>query len=243
MRDSETKPEGGFGRVLAEFQETTIAVILGAMTLITVINVFFRYTFNWQIVNWLEAQLSFTWPDSLAWGYQTTLILFSWLVLFGMGYAVKLRAHLGVDAVINTTEGSARKLLAYAAVFCCLLYAFLLMKGSWDYFASFVNLPKTEGRWFPLGLAEMRTRDFQAFYTFDEIGMPPWLMWMEGVFQEEYDKLPRSVGYVMLPIGAALLLIRFAGAALRIHNGTQDRLIVSHEVEDDLAAVAAERST
>ncbi len=237
------EPKGWLGRTVTEVEKTIIAGLLGAMALITCINVFFRKTFNWGPVNWLEETFQFTWPDTIGWGYQTTLILFSWLVLFGMGYAARKRAHLGVDVLVNLTDRQGRKIMGLASVFLCILYSVLLLKGSWDYFSSFVNLPSTTGKWFPTGLAEMRIRDFQAFYTFDEIGMPPWLKWMEGVFNEEYDKLPRSVGYVMLPIGSVLLLAAFVRAAIRIWKNSDDRLIVSHEAEDDVAAVAQARET
>ncbi len=238
MAHPEREPETGFARAVGAVEKTIIAVILGSMAMITCINVFFRKTFDFEPVNRLEAWFGFTWPDNIDWGYQTSLILFAWLVLFGMGFAVRKRAHLGVDVIINLSNRQGRKMLALVSVFLCLLYAFLLMKGSWDYFSSFVNLPSTSGRWFPTGLDEMGFRNRQAFYTFDEIGMPGWLLWMEGLFQEEYEKLPRSVGYVMLPIGAVLLFGAFVRAALRIWADHDDRLIVSHEAEDEVAAVA-----
>ncbi|MEM9811508.1 MAG: TRAP transporter small permease [Pseudomonadota bacterium] len=238
MAEREPEPEGLFARVIGEIEKTLIALMLGAMVLITTINVFFRYTFNWRPVNWLEEQLAFTWPDTLGWGYQTSLILFAWLVLFGMGHAVRKRAHLGVDVIVNLSDRRGRKVLALVSVFFCLAYAFLLMKGSWDYFSSFVNLPSTTGRWFPTGLSEMSFRNLQAFYTFDEIGMPSWLLWMEGVFGEEYDKLPRSVGYVMLPIGTVLFFGAFVRSLLRILRDREDRLITSHEAEDEVEAVS-----
>lgn len=226
------EPEGWWARTSSAIEKTVIAVILGTMVLITCINVFFRKTFDFEPVNRLEAWLGFTWPDNIDWGYQTTLVLFAWLVLFGMGFAVRKQSHLGVDVIVNLSNRSGRKMLALVSVFFCLLYGFLLMKGSWDYFSSFVNLPSTTGRWFPTGFEEMTFRNRQAFYTFDEIDMPSWLLWMEGVFQEEYEKLPRAVGYVMLPIGAALLFGAYVRSAIRIWKDHDDRLIVSHEAED-----------
>ncbi|QHQ34981.1 TRAP transporter small permease [Algicella marina] len=238
MSSHDEEHEGWWARTSNAFERTAIAAMLGIMTLITCINVFFRKTFDWAPVNWLEAKLGFIWPDNIDWGYQTTLILFSWLVLFGMGYAVRKRSHLGVDVILNLCNRPGRKLLGLVSVFLCIAYAFLVAKGSWDYFSSFVNLPATTGHWFPTGLSEMTFRNRQAFYTFDEIDMPSWLLWMEGVFGEEYDKLPRAVGYVMLPIGSFLLLGAFIRAAIRIWKNREDRLIVSHEAEDDVAAVA-----
>ena len=49
---------------------------------------------------------------------------------------------------------------------------------------------------------------------------------------EEYEKLPRVVPYIMLPIGCGLLLFRLIQATIEIARGTRDSLIVSHEAED-----------
>ncbi len=226
--------------VTDRLEETFIAIILGAMTVLTFVNVIFRYTFDWGIVNWLEATLNFTWPDSIPWGYETTLILFSWLVLFGMSYCVKKTAHLGVDAVINVLSAPSRRILALVAGACCILYTYLLIKGSWDYFAPFVNLPGTTGHWFPTGLEEMSFRNRRAFYTFDEIGMPAFLSWLGPVFGEEFEKLPRFVGYMILPIGTVLLMVRFIQATRRVWMEKADRIIAAHEVEDDLETLKKE---
>jgi len=114
-------------------EETAIAAILGIMTLLTFANVVARYGFNSNIFYALEL----------------TVFLFAWLVLLGASYAVKKTLHLGVDAVVNVAPTSTRKLLGIIVVAVCLAYSFLLLKGSWDYWAPYANLPPTEGRWFP----------------------------------------------------------------------------------------------
>ena len=63
------------------------------MTIITFINVVLRYGFN----------------TGLIWGLEATAFLFAWLVLFGMSYAVKITAHLGVDAVLNAVPPALRR--------------------------------------------------------------------------------------------------------------------------------------
>ena len=123
------------GYVVREIEETVIAILLGLMTLITFVNVVLRYGFNTGII----------------WGLESVTFLFAWLVLFGISYGFKVRAHLGVDALINVASQKTRKSLALITAFVCVLYAFLLLKGSWDYWANFANLPQTTGRWFPTG--------------------------------------------------------------------------------------------
>ncbi|MDK3072027.1 TRAP transporter small permease [Sedimentitalea sp. JM2-8] len=214
------EPQTMLGRVVNEFEESAIAVILGLMTLITFINVVLRYGFN----------------TGLIWGLEATSFLFAWLVLFGVSYAVKVTAHLGVDAVINLLSPSMRKGFALVAAFVCVFYAVLVMKGAWDYWAPFAGLDATTGRWFPTGVADSRD---QAWYEVVDIPFPEWLRWIEPIMNEgeHYEKLPRFIPYAILPIGMALLLFRLIQATLRIARGDAKGLIVSHEAEDAVADV------
>jgi C4-dicarboxylate transporter DctQ subunit len=210
------------GSRLDRIEETAIALILGSMTLLTFANVVARYVFNSNIFFALEL----------------TVFLFAWLVLLGASYAVKKTLHLGVDALVNTAPSGLRRGLGLFAVLVCLAYALLLLKGSWDYWAPYANLPPTEGRWFPTGLSE-RFRG-QGWYETQDIPVPFFLRWLEDVFNdgEAYEKLPKVVPYVVLPVSMALLVWRFAQAGLRILRGQQELLIVSHEAEDDVAEAA-----
>lgn len=213
-------PQTALGRAINTFEETAIAVILGVMTLLTFANVVMRYVFN----------------SSIFWGFEFTLSLFAWLVLFGMSYAVKITAHLGVDAVVTMFPTKTRRILALISVALCLIYAFLLLKGAWDYWAPFAGFQQTGGRWFPDGF--IKTRD-QGWYVTETIPMPDWLRFIEGPFNagEVYEKLPRFIPYFMLPFGCALLLFRFAQAGWEIVQGKRDGLIVSHEAEDAIKDV------
>lgn len=212
------------GRFVNEFEETAIAVILGLMTLITFVNVMLRYIFN----------------TGLIWGLEATTILFAWLVLFGISYAVKVTAHLGVDAVISIVPHGVRRVFAIVAAVVCIFYAALLLKGAWDYWANFANLPQTTGRFFPTGFEEMTRTSYRSWYEVVDIPMPDWLRFIEPLinYGDAYEKLPRFIPYAMLPLGAALLLFRFIQAGVRIFTGRQDSLIVSHEAEDAIDDVA-----
>jgi C4-dicarboxylate transporter DctQ subunit len=210
-----TTEQSGLARIVSEIEETAIALILGLMTIITFINVVLRYGFNTGII----------------WGLEAVTFLFAWLVLFGMSYAVKVTAHLGVDAVINLFSDGPRKVLAILAGVICVIYACLIMKGAWDYWAPFAGLDVTSGRWFPTGFTP--TRD-QAWYEVIDIPLPEWLRFIEPIMNEgeAYEKLPRFIPYAMMPFGAALLLLRFGQALLKVIAGKQKTLIVSHEAED-----------
>lgn len=212
------RPDSMVGRFVNELEETAIALILGAMTLITFVNVLLRYGFN----------------TGLIWGLEATSLLFAWLVLFGISYCVKTTANLGVDAVTNALPHRVRRTLALIAAAVCIVYAFLLLKGAWDYWANFANLPQTTGRWVPTGFEEMGRTSYRGWYEVIDIPFPEWLRWIQPVMNEgmDYEKLPRFIPYFILPFGAALLLFRFVQAGVRIWRGDADSLIVSHEAED-----------
>ncbi|MEL0129677.1 MAG: TRAP transporter small permease, partial [Paracoccaceae bacterium] len=183
-----------------EIEETFIAILLAAMVIITFINVVLRYGFN----------------SGLIWGLELVTYLFAWLVLFGVSYAVKKTSHLGVDAIISTVSTKTRKSMGIIVAILCIFYAFLLLKGSWDYWANFANLPKTNGRWFPTGFEEMKRTSYRSWYEVNDILMPSWLRWIEPIinYGDTYEKIPRFLPYAILPIGSALLLLRFLQAAL-----------------------------
>ncbi len=213
----------GLSRIVNEIEETAIALILAAMTIITFINVVLRYGFN----------------TGLIWGLEMVSFLFAWLVLLGASYAVKTTSHLGVDAIINLFGPAGRRIFGLIAGAVCIAFAFLLLKGAWDYWANFANLPQTTGRWFPTGLEEMKRTSYRGWYEVIDIHMPQWLRWIEPIMNEgeAYEKIPRFIPYMILPIGMALLLFRFVQATLRIWRGEAESLIVSHEAEEDVENV------
>jgi len=203
-------------------EETAFAAILGVMTLMTFANVVARYAFNSNIFYALEL----------------TVFLFAWLVLLGASYAAKKTLHLGVDAIINMARPSVKRWLALFVVAVCLIYSLLLLKGAWDYWAPYANLPPTEGRWFPTGFVEKYRS--QGWYETQDIPIPSFLSWLEDVFNEgdPYEKMPKLVPYIVLPLSMALLVLRFFQAGVRVWRGEQDMLIVSHEAEEEVAAAA-----
>ena len=233
MASFKYEPRTALARFVHSFEETAIAVLLGLMTVLTFTNVILRYFFN----------------SSLIWGLEVVLVLFAWLVLFGIAYGFKITAHLGVDAIINLFDSRTRRILGLISALLCIVYALLVLKGAWDYWAPFADLPKTTGRIFPTGI------DWDARrYGFQETGQIPipfdWLKtWLEQTFNsyeqggeiltDEYNKMPVLVPYSILPVAACLILYRICQVAVRIWTGEQDRLIVSHEAEDAVEEVAA----
>jgi C4-dicarboxylate transporter DctQ subunit len=62
---------------------------------------------------------------------------------------------------------------------------------------------------------------------------------MEAVFNEgeEYEKLPRLLPYAVLPLSMALMLFRFLQAGWALWIGQTDRVVASHEVEDEIQEI------
>ncbi len=208
-------------------EETLIAVLMGLMTLVTFANVVARYVFN----------------SNILWALELTVFMFAWLVLLGASYAVKKGAHLGVDIILNMLDRRSRRLLALVSVALCLIFTFLMLKGAWDYWANFANLPATDGRWFPLGF-EDKFRG-KGWYETNDIPMPEVFAWLKNVFNdgEAYEKIPRLIPYSIIPVAMALMLFRFIQAAVHIWTGKLDRLVASHEVEEELAEIEAQQGS
>ena len=116
-------PQSRLGHAVDTLEETIIAILLGAMTLITFANVVARYVFN----------------DNILWALEVTVFLFAWLVLLGTSYGVKKSIHLGVDVVVTAVSPKVRKIMTVVAVLACLAFSVLLLKGSWDYWYPFVT--------------------------------------------------------------------------------------------------------
>lgn len=204
-------------------EEMIIAIILGVMTLMTFANVVARYVFNSNIFYALEL----------------TVFLFAWLVLLGASYAVKKTLHLGVDAIVNMASPSTKRALAMFVVAVCLIYSLLLLKGAWDYWAPYANLPPTTGHWFPTGFVD-NARGY-GWYETQDIPVPFFLTWLSDVFNDgdAYEKLPKVIPYFIMPLSMSLLVYRFIQAGMRVWKGEQELMIVSHEAEDDVAEAAA----
>ena len=192
------QPTGPIGRFTDAIEETSIAICLGLMTLVTFANVVARYVFD----------------DNILWALELTVFLFAWLVLMGMSYGVKKHVHIGVDGVINAVSGGARKVLALLAAAACLAFSVLLLIGAWDY-------------WYPFATE-------RAWLETDDIPMPEFLQFLADSMNEgeRYEKMPRWIPYLALPLGVALLTFRFLQATWQILTNRSDRLIASHEAEE-----------
>ena len=104
-------------KLLKRLDEWLIAILLAAMTLLTFAQVVMRYVFN----------SGFTWAQEL------TTILFAFMIFIGISYGVRVGAHIGVDALIKIFTPQVRRIVSVIAVLLCLLYAGMVIYGSFIY--------------------------------------------------------------------------------------------------------------
>ena len=193
-----TEPTSRFGKLIDDIEESSIAICLGAMTLVTFANVVARYVFDANIL----------------WALELTVFLFAWLVLMGMSYGVKKHVHIGVDVVINAVSPGTKKIFAIVAIALSLTFSVLLLIGSWNY-------------WYPFATE-------RAWLETDDIPIPDFMQFLSTYMNEgeRYEKMPRWIPYLALPLGVLLLTYRFAQLAWQIYTGEVDQIIASHEAEE-----------
>lgn len=104
------------GRILGTLEESVIALLLAAMTLVTFSQVVARYGFN----------------SGAVWALELTQYLFAWLVLFGMSYGVKVGSHIGVDAFVKKMSLPVQRIVGIAAALFCMCYAGIAFIGGWN---------------------------------------------------------------------------------------------------------------
>ena len=98
-------------------EEGAIALILGVMTVLTFIQVVLRYGFN----------------SGFDWQLESNYYLFSWLVMIGISYCVRVRAHIGVDAAVRLLSPGPRRAVGILVLLLALTYTVLMMYGSFSY--------------------------------------------------------------------------------------------------------------
>lgn len=196
---------------VTRFEETFLALLLAAMTIVSFTQVVARYGFNTG------------WGGAL----ELTRILFAWLILFGMSYGVKIGSHLGVDAVIRLLPQKAFRIVAVFGAFCGVLYALILLYAGWltlfgiDVSTSFRQTGAL-GYWHFM---------FQRGFGLDDLRYPELIQEVFGT----QERVQRWIAYLMLPIGLALFGFRCLQAMIAIIKGERETMIAAHEAEELVA--------
>lgn len=165
------------------------------------------------LVTFANVVARYLFNTNILWALEVTLYLFAWLVLMGASYGVKKHVHIGVDVVINLLSPLGRKIAALMSITACLAFSVMLLIGSWEY-------------WYPFATE-------RAWLETEDIPLPELFQFLSTLFNEgeRYENLPRFIPYLALPLGMALLTLRFLQAGWKIITGQQDTIIASHEAE------------
>jgi len=168
------------------------------------------------LLTFANVVVRYVFNDNILWALELTVFMFAWMVLVGASYGVKKHFHIGVDVVINIAPEGLKKTFALLAVFCCLFFSVSLLIGSWNYWLPFIT--------------------DRAWYETEDIPMPDMLQFLAEWFNEgeRYERLPRFIPYFALPLGMAMMTFRFVQIAWLIMTNKLDRMIASHEAEEQL---------
>lgn len=165
------------------------------------------------LVTFANVVARYLFNTNILWALEVTLYLFAWLVLMGVSYGVKKHVHIGVDVVINLMPPLGRKIAALLSITACLAFSIMLLIGSWDY-------------WYPFATE-------RAWLETEDIPLPELFQFLSTLFNdgERYENVPRFIPYLALPLGMALLTLRFLQSGWKVITGQQDTIIASHEAE------------
>ncbi|MFZ5731989.1 MAG: TRAP transporter small permease [Pseudomonadota bacterium] len=103
--------------ILYRLEEWLLAALLCAMTLLSFVQVVLRYGFN----------------SGILWALEANFYLFGWLVLLGISYGVRTRAHIGVDALVRLLPVPMRRAVGLLVTALAITYTCLMLYGSWVY--------------------------------------------------------------------------------------------------------------
>src|SRR5271154_1471482 len=90
-------------RILDRLEETIIASLMGAATLITFIAVLHRFLVDVPLL------YPYLFPINLTWSQELCIYMFIWMAKFGAAYGVRIGIHVGVDVLIIRLNDRWRK--------------------------------------------------------------------------------------------------------------------------------------
>jgi C4-dicarboxylate transporter DctQ subunit len=99
------------------FEQYFVAFLLASMTLLTVVNVFYRYVLK----------------SSIGWAMEATVFMFAWLIFFGASWAIRIGAHIGMESFVNLFSEKTKRVIAILVVILCLVYSIIIIIGSYQY--------------------------------------------------------------------------------------------------------------
>ena len=90
-------------RILDRLEETIIAFLMAAATLVIFFAVLHRYLAGVPVIQDYVLRLDTSWAQELC------IIMFVWMCKFGAAYGVRTGIHVGVDVLINRFDKELRR--------------------------------------------------------------------------------------------------------------------------------------
>ena len=197
-----------FPRFMARAEENLLVLILTAIMLVSFGQVIARYGFN---TGW-----------SAALEFNTTA--FSWLILLGMGYGIKIGLHLGVDILLNAVPKKVTKVLSLVGALAALFYGLILIDSIW---LSWLDLgTNAKG-----GAISYWLKMYKIHIGAEELRYPEFLQNAFGI----QPRIHRWLLLLVLPVGLAMLAYRSLQAFWAILTNQRLMLISGHEAEELVA--------
>ncbi len=172
-------------KVLDHLEEWFIAILMGVATVIVFLAVLHRYMSGVAIPHLQDWLLSL----NFSWAQEATIYLFVWMAKFGAAYGVRTGIHVGVDVFINRMRDENRARFVMFG-----LLAGVLFTGTVSLLGA--NFVWDNGAHYAIFHAfGMNVDGMSAGPTTPDLEWPTWVI------------------YLAIPLGSALMCLRFAQVA------------------------------
>lgn len=142
-----------------KFAETIAALMMAAMFLTFILQIFVRYSAR---LDWLAELFPFLSPSNFGWTLEFCLFLWVWLVFWGNAFVVRQHDHVRFDILFNMVSPAIRRWIVILSSTVICLVLLLSIEPTWSKFA-ILRLKKTAslgavfGDW-------VRMRDIYSIY-------------------------------------------------------------------------------
>ncbi|MEE4166564.1 MAG: TRAP transporter small permease [Desulfocapsaceae bacterium] len=201
-----------FPKFMASAEENVLVLIIASIMLVSFGQVIARYGFN---TGWAAA-------------LEFNTVAFSWLILLGMSYGIKIGLHLGVDILLNAVPDKLSKMLSLFGAAAAMAYGLLLLDSIW--LASLVDLTNLD---IPIkgGAIEYWSKMYKVGIGSEELRYP---LFMQEMFDLQ-PRIHRWIVLLVLPVSLAMLSLRSLQAFIQIYQGKRKMLISAHEAQELVA--------
>jgi len=176
-----------FMRILDRLEETLIATLIAAATIVIFIAVAHRYTTDFVVNHrtWPGAMQAYAFLSKihLSWAQELCIYMFVWMAKFGAAYGVRTGIHVGVDVLVLALSPKWRKWTILFGLLCGALFTGIIgtMGASFVYGLSHTDQTSPDlelPSWIvylciPLGSYLMCFRFLQVAYAYWKTGDLP----------------------------------------------------------------------